>query len=271
MKPVRLLAFDLIFLALFFLATCPPLAGVLYLASWVPGPSWLVGAFAPVGYVLFILGLAVMLRLIRLFIPRLQPGSYAFPGHPQAIAWLAHFALQRIGNLVLWHRFYMSLTGLRYVMLRALGAKVAFDMNTSNDTRLLDPSLTEVGAGAMLGAGTVLAGHLVENGRLVLAPVTVAPGAQVMGGATIAPGVVIEANAVVGPGTKVLPRVHIGEDVFIGVGCSVYNDVKLGASAIIGHQVTIEHKVVVGEHAVVRPYSVVPKGTVIPEGGSFPE
>ena len=270
MKPPLALAFDAAFLLLLLVVAGPPLAAVGALVAALPGPAWVRWGLGPVWYLLFVLGLIGMLGLVRLALPRLTPGTHAFPHSRVARGWLAHFALMRIANLPLWQPLVFSFAGLRWALLRALGARCAFGIQTATDVRLVDPSLFAVGPGAMLAAGTFAAGHFIENGRLLLAPVTVGAGAQVMGQVTLSPGVSVGEDAVLGPGSKLLPHVAIGADAFVGMGCLFYDEVRVGANAVIGHQATLERGVVVGEGAVVRPFARVPRGTVIPDLGKYP-
>lgn len=270
MKPPLALAFDLVFLALLLVAAGPPLAGLGWLLGRVPLPGWALWGLGPLWYVLFVAGLIAMLGAMRMLLPRLAPGTHAFPGSTVATAWLAHFALMRIANLPLWQPVAFSFAGLRWALLRTLGAKAAFGIQTATDVRVVDPSLFAVGPGSMLAAGTFVAGHFIENGRLLLAPVALGAGVQVMGQVTLSPGCTVAENAVLGPGSKLLPHVAVGEDAFVGMGCLLYDEVRVGANAVIGHQATLERGVVVGEGAVVRPFARVPRGTVIPDGGKYP-
>lgn len=262
--------FDLAFLILLIGAVGLPLAGVgaLILASGLP--SWLVLLLIPAWAVLFLFLSAAFVGVMCRILPRLEPGRYPYPGHPQSVTWLARFALQRIMNLPVWSPLIFGFATVRYAVLRASGARVAFDMQTSSDARLTDPSLTEVGPGCMLAAGTFIACHLIESGELLLAPVRLAEGVQLMGEVTLAPGVTIGAHCVIGPGSKILPHVTLGEDTFVGLGCILYQDCRIGANAVIGHHVTLEQGAVVGEGAVIQAGSRVPKGTVIHDGDIFP-
>lgn len=270
MKWYRWLAFDAAYLAMATVVVGLPLMLTALLVAHLPGPYWLKWALAPIEAVLFLFGMAGTTWLVRMMLPRLEPGTYAYPNHPQCFAWLLHFALRRISALQLWAPFIFSFASLRFVMLRALGAKVAFDMQTSVDARVIDCPLVEVGEGSMLAAETLVVGHFLENDQLMLDRVRIARGVQVMGGATLAPGVTLGENAVVGPGSKLLPKVQVGEDAYVGMACMLYNGVRVGANAVIGHQVTCEADVVVGEGAVVQSGVRVPKGTVIEDGGHYP-
>lgn len=270
-KPARALAFDLAFLALAVVVVGPPLVAVQALVAWLALPAWLTWALAPCWYVLAVAGIAATAGVVRLGLPRLQPGNWPFPASPQAFAWLLHFGLQRIVNLPLWQPSFFAFASLRWSLLRALGARVAFDVQTAVDLSVVDASMLEVGPGSMLAAGTLVSGHFVEHDRLLLAPVRIGAGVQLMGKVTLAPGCTVGDEAVVGPGTTLLPRVQLGEGAFVGLGCLLHDGVNVGASAVIGHQAVLERDVVVGEGAVVRPFSRVPRGTTVAPGARYPD
>ncbi len=268
---MRGLAQDFAFFFLFWLLVGPPLAAVGLIASRLPLPLWAQMGLAPVYAFVFILLLIAMAGLVRrLLFPRLVPGAYPFPGHPQALAWMLHFALQRIMNLPLWSRIVFAFAGLRWLWFRALGARAAFDMQSAVDIVITDPSLLEVGKGSMLAAGAFVTGHFIENGQLLLEPVKIGAGAQIHGQVTLAPGVRVGQNTIIGPGCKLLPGSVVGDDSHLGLGCLLHNGARVGDNAVVGHQVVLESDVTVGDGAVVQSGSRVPKGTAIGDGERFP-
>lgn len=267
---MRILGQDLAFLAIFWILVGPPLAAVGYLAGHLPLPLWAHLGLVPLYFVLFVLLLLAAARLVRAALPPLQPGSYPFPGHPQALAWMAHFALMRVLSHPLWARLVFGFSSLRWLWFRSQGGRAAFDLRTAVDITVTDPALVEVGEGAMLAAGTFLSGHLIENDRLVLARVRVGKGAQLHGQVALAPGARVGDFAAVGPGTALLRDAEIGPDAHVGLGCLLHGGARVGANAVVGHQAVLEADVVVGEGAVVQAGSRVPRGTVIPDGGRFP-
>lgn len=262
--------FDLAFILLLILVVGVPLAAVGALAGALGWPLAVKLALAPVFMVLFLFAMALVTAGISRLLPVPVPGRYPFPGHPQSLSWLVRFALMRILNLPLWSPLIFGLATVRHAILRAAGARIAFDLQTSSDALLTDPALTTVGRGSMLAAGTFLTCHLIENGELLLAPVTLGEGVQLMGEVTIAPGVEVGAHSVLSPGAKVLPQVRIGPDVFVGMGCILYHDCQIGANAVIGHHVLLEAGVVVGEGAVIQAHARVPKGTRLEDGAIYP-
>jgi acetyltransferase-like isoleucine patch superfamily enzyme len=266
------IALDLIFLLLLILLVGGPLAAVSALAARLGPhlPSPLFFALVPALAVLFLLLFLCAVGAMRLLLPRLQPGTYPFPGHRQSVAWLFHFALQRIANLPLWSHLILSFATLRWLFLRGLGAQTAFNIHTSVDTVVTDPSLLILGDGVMLGGGSFVAGHFMENDHLFLAPVRLAKGAQVLAGAMLGPGVALGEGSVIGPESRLLTDVVVGEYAHVGMGCVLYTGVRIGANAVIGHQVIIEGDAQVGEGAVVQSGARVPKGSRIADGERFP-
>lgn len=267
---MRGLAQDFAFFLLFWVLVGPPLAAVGLVAGLLPLPLWAHLGLGPVYAMGFVVLLIAMAGLVRSLIPRLVPGQYPFPGHPQAFAWLLHFALQRIMNLPVWSRLVFSFAALRWLWFRALGARAAFDMQSAVDIVVTDPSLLEVGKGSMLAAGAFVTGHFIENGQLLLQPVRIGAGSQIHGQVTLAPGVRVGDNCVIGPGSKLLPGASVGDDSHLGLGCLLHNGARVGDNAIVGHQVVLEADVVVGDGAVVQSGSRVPKGTTVGEGERFP-
>src|SRR2546429_162120 len=70
---------------------------------------------------------------------------------------------------------------LRFCALRAMGARVAFTASISSDVDLLDPSLVEIGPGAVIGSRCLLTAHYVQEGLLVLDEIRVGAGALLAG------------------------------------------------------------------------------------------
>ncbi|MBM3270601.1 MAG: hypothetical protein FJZ01_23450 [Candidatus Sericytochromatia bacterium] len=267
---MRGLAQDFAFFLLFWLLAGPPAAAMGLIARCLPLPAWAHLGLAPVyvlGYIVMLIGMA---GFVRSLIPRLVPGTYPFPVHPQSTAWLLHFALQRIMNLPVWSRLVFAFATLRWLWFRAMGARAAYDMQSAVDVVVTDPSLLRVGRGSMLAAGAFFTGHFIENGQLLLDTVEIGEGAQVHGQVTLAPGVRVGDGAVIGPGCKLLPGAAVGADSHLGLGCLLQGGTKVGDNVVLGHQVVLEAGVTVGDGAVVRSGARVPKGAAIAPGERFP-
>jgi acetyltransferase-like isoleucine patch superfamily enzyme len=273
-KPAKaeLVVFDAMYVVLFTLVAGPPAAGVGWLATlagtWIP--AWANAALLPAYVFLFLFGMTITTRAIRLFVPRLEPGTYRFPKHRLARAWVLHFGLQRILYLPLWRPLYFQLATLRTAMLRALGADVALDISTGSDPQLLDPSLVTIERGAVIGASVMTTCHFMLADRLKLARVTIREGAQLHEAVKVGPGSTVGKGAVLGAETLVGVECEIGDGARVGPGCRLLAEVKIGAKAKLDEYVTCERNVTIGEKARVASGSYLPRGTVVPSGGRYP-
>lgn len=269
----QLVLFDVVYVVLFTLVAGPPAAGVAwaaaFAASWVPG--WIVAALLPVWIFAFLFGMTITTRAIRLFVPKLEPGTYRFPKHRLARAWVFHFGLQRILYLPLWRPLYFQLATLRTAMLRALGADVAFDINTGSDPQLLDPSLVTIERGAVIGASVMTTCHFMLADRLKLARVTIREGAQLHEAAKVGPGSTLGKNAIIGAETMLGVDCEIGDDARVGPGCRLLAEVRVGARAKLDAYVTCERNVTIGARARIAPNAYLKQGTVVPDGARYPD
>lgn len=264
--------FDLVSFVLFGVLVGVPLAALGWLhgalTSALPTPA--VWALFPAYFVLFVLGMTALAFLVRVCLPRLEPGEYPFPNHRMSVSWALTFALSRVVYLPLWSFFIFGFSTLRYLLLRALGAKVAYQMNTSSDAVVLDPQMMEIGPETMLAADTLLAGHLVEKDVLKLGRVVLGEGVQALGGVKIGPNTRVGPFTQLGPETRIAGDVEIGEYAHLGAGCVIHNHARIASNAVLGHQVVLETGVQVGAGAVVLSGTRVPKNTRITEGQRYP-
>lgn len=270
-RPVlALLALDAASALILLLVLGPPLAGIAWLHAHQPLQGWLSAVLLPPFLLLAVAGVALCTWTLRLLLPRPKPGRYPFPGHAQAVAWALHFALMRAVYLPGIRHLAFSYASLRWLMLRALGAKVAFQMQTASSILPVDAHLLTVGPETMLAADVMTSGHFIEQGTLTMGPVSIAKGAQLLEGVKVGPDVSIGEYASIGPECRIAPGVRIGEYVHLGMGCMLWTGVEVGDNAVIGHEVVLEQGVKVGEGAVIDSGARVPAKTQIPAGGRYP-
>jgi acetyltransferase-like isoleucine patch superfamily enzyme len=265
--------FDVFVVGLFFVLVGPPLAAAAslhgLLAEHLRGPLlWLT---VPGTALVFLTLLLACVALVRLCLPRLEPGLYPFPGHRMSKAWALSFALQRLAYLPPWKPLAFGTWVFRYLFLRALGARVPYGLTTATDAQLLDCPMLEIEDGVMLAAGTILSGHIVEKEHLLLGKVRLRQGVQAHEGVKVGPNVTIGEHVVLGPESRLAPDVEVGEYAHLGAGCWLSGGSRVGANAVLGNGVILEANVKVGEGAVVQSYSRVPKGTVVPDGDRYPK
>lgn len=237
--------------------------------GWLPTAPWWRWAAAPLFVPLFLAGLVFTAGVVRVLLPRQRPGRYPFPRHPQSVLWLLHFAVQRFMYLPLWRHFLFSFSTLRWMLLRALGCRAAFDIDTGSDVQVLDPGLVVLEPGVMIGAGSMLAGHAVEGGTLLLGRIVLSEGVQLANNVGVGPGVTIDEYTMIGPECRIGADSSIGRFCHLGAACWLSPGTRVGAHAVIGHQVSIEPDVTVGEGAVIGSGVRVAKGTVIERGARY--
>ncbi len=267
-----LASFDLLFVLLFVVVVGTPLGAVALLFDYVGRhlPFWLNAGLLPAYGLLVLFGMTVVVRFVRLFLPRVEAGTFKMPSSPKARAWFLHFALQRILYLPLWRPLYFSIAALRTAALRALGARVPMAISTASDPQLLDPALLTIGKGAVIGAGVMTTCHFMLANRLRLAEVRIGADAQLHESAKIALGVTIGEGAVIGPESFIGPDCQIGAGARIGGGCRFVGTAEIGERAKIGVLVVVEQGVKIGAGARVAAGTTVPKGTIVEARGRYP-
>ena len=269
------LLFDSVYAALFVTLVGVPLATLAFIHENAVAPllrrvpAWMEWGLAPVYALVFLAGMVLTAGVVRRLLPRLVPGRYAFPGHPQSVAWALAFALQRVLELPPWRAMLFGFATLRYFTIRALLGRTAFAINTAADVAILDASLHTIEEEALLGAGVVLSGHMAEKGTLLLGGVHIRRGAEIFTGTSIGPNVTVGVDSSIGPRSMIWSDVQIGDDVYVGARASLSSGVRIGDNVVLGNDVTLEANVEVGEGAVIRSGVRVPKGTKIPEGASY--
>lgn len=242
-----LLAYDLIFVLV---AT-----GLYGLAAWTASEvfgalaarvAWQLAIFPSflAGLVSLVVGVGALTSLC----PRPRPGRHKMMRGASFWGWLLRSLLRRVLFAPGLKWFLFSSNVLRFLSLRALGADVAFTANMSTDVDLLDPSLLVVEPGATLGTRSLISGHYVEAGELVLGTVRIGAGALVAAEVLIGPG------AVVGERAQVKSRAAVGVDVRVGVGASI------GGGAVL--EVGVE----VGDGARIANLLHLAPGTKVPAG-----
>jgi hypothetical protein len=221
-----LLIFDLIYLIL---------ATLLYGSSAMVALRchWVLAA--PV----FLLVLIAEVGLLTALCPRLVPGRYEPLKHKIYFGWLFRTLLRRILFLppLKWVIFSSAL--LRFLALRALGARVAFVSFISNDVDLLDPSLVTIERSATLGARVFVPCHYLSGDRLILRATHIGEGALLAAEIFVGPGAQIGSHAEIGPRAALSVDVTIGERAKIG-GCAMLDiRTKVGAGASVDPNVYV--------------------------------
>jgi len=185
-------------------------------------------------------------------LPKPKPGKYRLMRGSTFYWWALGFIARRWLDLPPMGLLYRQSGVLRFIVMRAAGAKVAFTAQMSSDALVLDPSLLTMGPNTMLGSQTTVAGHFILGDRLILAPVVIHRGAQVASDVVIGPGATIGVNAVIMARSSISPDTIVGDD------------------AVVGACVTLGPGVVIGKGARIPMASVIPAKSQVPAGGTWP-
>jgi hypothetical protein len=185
---------------------------------------------------------------VTALLPRPRPGRFKLLAHPMFYLWMVTLVLRRYLDIPPVHTIVFQSNVLRFLVMRLLGARVHLTTSMSSDVLLLDPALFTAGPGCVLGAQTIFAGHLVLEGRLLLAPIRLGSRVEVGG------------RSLVGPG------VEIGDDVRIGIAVSLAPGVTIGDGASIGSHVLVDVGASIGKGARVLGNTYVPPGAEVPDG-----
>lgn len=188
-------------------------AGAAALMVFLTG--WLVGALGPVlapitlfcviagGYGIFT---ALELGILARWLP-LTPGTYD-TGHSQFTLWKVQHVVGELGKVALSLFFPVFARPAFYALF---GARVGRSVAVAG--KILDPRLTVLEDGCVIGEGCIITSHAMAGDRFVLREVRVGRGATVGVGCIIMPGVRIGPGAIVLPGSvlKAETEVPAGE------------------------------------------------------------
>lgn len=181
-----------------------------------------------------VLALILAVGVARLCLPRISPGRHDLFKGKVFFSWAFHSILRRTlfapGLKTVLFQFYT----LRFLALRALGARVAFGANMSSDVDILDPWLLSVETGATIGTRCLVAGHFIDRGQLVLGEVVIGEGTLLAAHVMVAPDVKIGKQCRVLVGVRLGVNVRIGDDVTVGGASNISNDTTIASNARLG-------------------------------------
>ena len=145
-----------------------PAVALVGYALVVGGPLWGVGAAivaVPASIVWYVL---LLTAVKRVFIRRIEPGTYALESGAYLRYWFLQYALNNTRTLLL------PLYATVYLppLLRLLGAKIGKGAEVSTVMQFV-PDLIEVGNGSFLADACMVGGARIHNGRIELGRVTI--------------------------------------------------------------------------------------------------
>ncbi len=178
------------------------------------------------------------LCVVGFLLPRPKPGLYK-TGDKMVVIWFVNFQFAKIWQLPLVRHFIFASFLLRPIFLRACGAKISFNMAPSVYSRINDPSMVSIGAGAILGLDVIISGHSFIGDKLCLMRVKIGQ------------------NCNIGAYSSITAGTTIGDNCNIGRNCTLYPLSKLPNGVTIGHSSEISHGMKIKEGDILPPYSRV--------------
>ena len=166
-------------------------------------PFFLLAAGAPFVAVLAFL---VAITTLRLLLPKMQEGVYPMTLNRGIVAWYGQLGLARAAAISGLSPLIRATSLSRVLYFRALGAKLAYRVNTAHDFNILDAPMLTVGRGASLSLASTICCHTFTGKRLALLPVEIGE------------------NVFIGGGAFIGPHTRIGEGSWIGMGNVVFGE-----------------------------------------------
>jgi acetyltransferase-like isoleucine patch superfamily enzyme len=136
--------------------------------------------------------------VLRLLAPRLKKGVFAMGMNAGTLAWAANLALSRASEVAAVRPLLNAFFWTKFLHWRALGMKIDYGVNTSIGVSFVDLPMITIRKGCTISEGVHIACHTFVGDRLFVAPV------------------------------------EIGENVFVGMNCTVGPKTKIGDGAWIG-------------------------------------
>jgi acetyltransferase-like isoleucine patch superfamily enzyme len=181
--------------------------------------------------------------------PPLRPGRYRMMKSVTFFSWLIRSMIRRLLFDCGLRWLLFSSNVLRFLALRALGARVAFTASMSTDVTVLDPSLLAIGPGAVIGSRSYLSSHWVEHGRLILAKIEIGEGSLLALDVLCSPGVVIGKKVMVKAFAILAPNVRIDDEADIGAACQIDTAAHIGRKARLESRAYVAQRQVIAEGA----------------------
>jgi acetyltransferase-like isoleucine patch superfamily enzyme len=177
------------------------------LAGWAAFVSYVRHVWPSPHFVLWMLAAPLILagtflaatRLVRAVIPAVEAGEYEIGTNRRFLGWYLNMYLGHAVRVAGLQPFFFASHITKYLYWRAMGARVAFGVNSSIFATLADYPLLTIGKECTLGANCFISGHIFAGNKVLLGRVEIGD------------------NVLVGMGTFVGPYTTIGAGSWIGM------------------------------------------------------
>ncbi|NTX41613.1 hypothetical protein FJV41_06575 [Myxococcus llanfairpwllgwyngyllgogerychwyrndrobwllllantysiliogogogochensis] len=142
--------------------------------------------------------------LMRLCIPRMRPGTYAMELSRDYLAWYSVLCLGHAVRICGLQPFFFTFYVTKYLYWRAMGARIAYGVNSSLFAILADYPLLTIGKGCTMGANVFVLGHVFLGDKVQLGEVNIGDNVFLGAGAMVGPRTTIGARSWIGINNKLL-------------------------------------------------------------------
>jgi len=242
---------------IFFLAflTTLPLATLLWFT--VGTNPIIMAALIPLALFLGCVLLFAFLWAFFSLLPQAPNGAYDTGASRSYVLWAIENGLA-IPVLRLFQPLVFVNESLRYLVLRALHADVAYSAMITSRTVITNPRKIHVGEGSIVGEGAHMSpAHQPRIGKLVVGDIRVGK------------NVLVGGYTKVMAGTEIADNVIIQADCFLHPFCKIGGEVRLGRSTIVNEGAVVGARSRIGRGCEIAPYAVVPEGTILKDGEFF--
>ena len=143
---------------------------------------------------------------LRMIIPKMKKGVYPSELNRGMLAWYLNLALNRSAYVSGLKPLIQSFHFTKFLYWRAMGAKIAFNVNTSIGITLVDLPMITIGPGCTIAENSHISCHTFVGDRLLIAPLE------------LGKNVFLGMNCIVGAGSR------IGDDTTIGVFNKIHGE-----------------------------------------------
>jgi acetyltransferase-like isoleucine patch superfamily enzyme len=137
--------------------------------------------------------------IVRILLPRLKKGTITPGANKKYLTWALHLSLGRAIRIFQLKDLIYSSYLLKYLYWRAMGANIAFGVNSSMYVNIIDLPLVTIEKNVTLGDQVQLSCHILANGRLVLGEIFIGENSFISFDTQIGPMTKIGKNCFVGP------------------------------------------------------------------------
>ncbi len=144
--------------------------------------------------------------VMRLLLPKIKPGVYTIGTSPQFLAWMLTLYLGHGVRIAGLQPLFAAFYGLKYLYWRAMGANIAYGINSSIFANFADYPMLNIGRGCTIGAFTFVCGHTFVGNKVIIGQV------------------ILEDNVYVGYDCTIGPKTKVGQGAWIGAGNRLLQD-----------------------------------------------